>query len=219
MFEAVIFDWDGTLADTKKAILRAFHQTLKENNYGVSDEFIASRIGIGAAETFKEILKTAKQPYDQEIIDELVARKSELEIEFTSEIVLFDGALELLEALNGKVKVGLASMNNRLVISHLIRALKVEKYFQVVLTAESITHSKPDPEIFIKCAQKLGANLGGCVVLEDSVFGVEAAKSASMACIAVTTGQYSRGMLKRKGANLVVSSLKSSEIVPFIFGK
>ena len=48
MFEAVIFDWDGTLADTKKVILLSFHKTLQENNCDVRDEFIASRIGIGA---------------------------------------------------------------------------------------------------------------------------------------------------------------------------
>ncbi len=64
MFEAAIFDWDGTLADTKSAILLSFHEALKEINCDVADKFISSRIGIGASETFKAILMDANRPAD-----------------------------------------------------------------------------------------------------------------------------------------------------------
>jgi HAD superfamily hydrolase (TIGR01509 family) len=216
MFEAAIFDFDGTLADTKKVILIAFHKTLQENHCDVSDDFIAGRIGIGASDTFKEILRVAKRPYDDEVLMRLVDRKSQLEIEYSGEVKLFDGALELLEALRGKLKVGLASSNNLDVILHMIKQLKVEEYFQVVLTAESISHTKPDPEIFLKCAKELDAKPKGCVVVEDSVFGVKAAKSAGMACVAVTTGQGNMVELEKERADLVVYSLKNNQIVSFI---
>jgi beta-phosphoglucomutase len=116
------------------------------------------------------------------------------------------------------VKVGLASMNNCSVILHMVKELKVEKYFPIILTAESISHSKPDPEIFLKCAKELKTTPAKCVVFEDSVFGVKAAKSAGMACIAVTTGVYKKADLK-KDADLVVSKLKSKQIAPFILHK
>ena len=62
MFEAVIFDWDGTLGDTRQVIVIAFQATLSEINCRVSDEYIERRIGIGAADTFRDILRSAKMP-------------------------------------------------------------------------------------------------------------------------------------------------------------
>ena len=61
MFEAAIFDWDGTLADTRKAIVISFQKALKEINLEVPNRYIERRIGIGASETFREILASCKQ--------------------------------------------------------------------------------------------------------------------------------------------------------------
>ena len=145
-------------------------------------------------------------------LQRLVARKSELEIELTDQVTLFPGARELLDALHGKIKVGLASMNNYSVISHLLKAKDLEKYFRVVLTAESISHSKPNPEIFLKTAAKLGAKPKRCVVVEDSLFGVKAAKSGGMGCVAVLTGVYSRVELEGAMPDLVVSTLADKRV-------
>ncbi len=216
MFEAVIFDWDGTLADTRQVIVIAFQQTLREINCTVSNEYIERRIGIGAADTFRELLRSAKMQFDEELIKRLVERKSQLEIELTDQVKLFLGARELLEALHGKVKLGLASMNNRSVIIHLLKAKEIENCFDAVLTAESISHSKPNPEIFLKTASKLCANPEKCVVIEDSIFGVKAAKAANMSCIAVVTGVYSKVELEKEKPNLTVETLKDKQIIPFI---
>ena len=216
MFEAVIFDWDGTLADTRQVIVIAFQKALSEINCKVSDGYIERRIGIGAADTFRDLLRSAKMQFDEKLIQHLIERKSQLEIELTNQVGLFSGAEELLEALHGKVKMGLASMNNRSVIIHLLKANDLEKYFDAVLTAESISHSKPDPEIFLKAASKLKTSPEKCVVIEDSIFGVKAAKSANMSCIAVLTGVYSKQELEREKPDLIVKTLKDSQIMPFI---
>jgi beta-phosphoglucomutase len=216
MFEAVIFDWDGTLADTRQVIVIAFQKALSEINCKVSDEYIERRIGIGAADTFRDILRSAKMQFDEKLIQRLVERKSQLEIELTDQVKLFPGARELLEALHGKVKMGLASMNNRSVVLHLLKANDLENYFDVILTAESISHSKPNPEIFLKTASKLNASPEECVVVEDSIFGVKAAKSANMSCVAVVTGVYSRLELEKEKPDLTVKTLKDKQIIPFI---
>ena len=216
MFEAVILDWDGTLADTRQAIVIAFQKALSEINCKVSDEYIERRIGIGAADTFRDILRSAKMQFDEKLIQRLVERKSQLEIELTDRVKLFLGARELLEALHGKVKMGLASMNNRSVVIHLLKAKELEKYFDTVLTAESISHSKPNPEIFLKAASKLKASPEKCVVVEDSIFGVKAAKLANMGCVAVVTGVYSRLELEKEKPDLIVKTLKDKQIIPFI---
>jgi HAD superfamily hydrolase (TIGR01509 family) len=216
MFEAVIFDWDGTLADTRQVIVVSFQKALSEINCKASDEYIERRIGIGAAQTFRDILRSAKRPFDEKTIQRLVERKSELEIELTDQVKLFPGARELLDAVQSKIKMGLASMNNRSVVTHLLKAKGLEKYFDVVLAAESISQSKPDPEIFLKAAVLLKVKPEGCVVVEDSAFGVKAAKSAKMSCVAVLTGVYSRLELEREKPDLMVRTLEDERIAPFI---
>ncbi len=217
MFEAAIFDWDGTLADTRKVIVVSFQKALKEINLEVSTQFIERRIGMGASETFREILQTANKQVDEKIVKQLVARKSKVQIELANEVTLFEGARELLEALRGKVKVGLASMNNRAVILQLLQSNRLADCFDVVLTVEAVSHSKPDPEIFLKTAEQLKVKPQACVVFEDSIFGVKAAKSANMGCIAVTTGVYKEEELKVERPDLIIESLRNRQILPFIF--
>ena len=216
MFSTAIFDWDGTLADTRKVILISFKKALSEIGLKVTDEFVERRIGIGAAETFREILRSTNTTFGERLIGCLVDRKSELEIQLADQVELFEGARELLEELQGKLKVGLASMNNEAVISSMLRQMDLERYFKVVLTAESIVYSKPDPEIFLKTAERLSSPPERCIVFEDSIFGVKAAKAADMGCIGVTTGFYSEEELEFEKPNLTVKTLRDSRIVPFI---
>jgi beta-phosphoglucomutase len=221
MFEAVIFDWDGTLADTRKAILASFHKALRGTlNCDATDEFIERRIGVGAAGTFREILQEKGISFDDALIKRLVEIKIQVEIEKTNEAELFEGAQELLESLKGKVKLALASMNNRDVIDHMLNKLKVKEFFSVVLTGDEVTKSKPDPEIFLKSALKLGTRPNKCVVVEDSIFGVKAAKAGKMGCAAVLTGVYSREELSKANPDLIVDSLKEkAKILRFLLGQ
>lgn len=216
MFEAVIFDWDGTLADTRKVIVISFQKALKEINLEVPTEYIERRIGIGASETFREILAATNRRIDENVVKKLVERKSKVQIELSNEVALFEGARKLLEALRGKVKMGLASMNNRSVIMHLLQNKDLADCFDKILTVEAVSFSKPDPEIFLKTAAQLKAIPAKCVVLEDSLFGVKAAKSAQMNCIAITTGVYSKEELAKEKPDLIVKSLEDPQIIKFI---
>jgi beta-phosphoglucomutase len=218
MFESVIFDWDGTLADTKAAILASFHGALHEVlGIDVPDEFIGRRIGVGAAWTFKEILASKGLSADEATIKRLVEVKVRVAIENTDKAKLFPGATPLLQSLHGKVKVGLASMNNRAVIDRLLATLGVAEYFSVVVTVDEVKRSKPDPEIFLKAAEKLGSKPERCVVVEDSIFGVQAAKAGGMRCVAVTQGFYGAEELRRAKPDLVVASLlEKDEVLRFI---
>jgi beta-phosphoglucomutase len=216
MFEAAIFDWDGTLADTRIPIVVSFHRTLKEVGLAVPTEYIERRIGIGASDTFREILRSQNRPIDEAVVKQLVARKSEIQLEMAEEVKLFPGATELLASLQGQLHVALASMNNRTVIAQLLKVKGLESCFEFVMTGDLVTHSKPDPEIFLKTAEALKTAPNRCVVFEDSIFGVKAAKAGGMRCIAVTTGVYSRDELEKEKPDLVVESLKSPEIARFI---
>jgi len=218
MFEAVIFDWDGTLADTRQVVVASFQKALSEVHCKISDEFIERLIGIGSAETFREIMRASQTNFDETLIRRLVEKKIQNELEMSDKVKMFSGSLELLEALRGKVKLGLASMNDRAVINHLLKITNTQRFFDIVVTAGDIVKSKPNPEIFLKCALKLGSKPDKCVVVEDSIFGVEAAKTAKMGCIAVLTGVYSQKKLKKANPDVIVDSLKEkTEVLNFIF--
>ena len=219
MFEAVIFDWDGTLADTRNAIVVSFQKALKEISLQVPDEYIERRIGIGASETFREILRGANRKVDEKVVKQLVEQKSKVQIQLANNVELFEGAKELLEALHGKVKVGLASMNSRTVVMHLLKIKNIAECFDVSLTVEAVSHSKPDPEIFLKTAEQLETKPHACVVIEDSLFGVKAAKAAAMGCIAVTTGVYVERELAVEKPHLIVKSLNDHRILPLFYSK
>ena len=218
MFEAVMFDWDGTLADTQQVVVASFQKALSEVHCKKSNKFIERLIGIGSAETFREILRSANVGFDEKLIKSLVEKKVRNEIEMSDGVKLFEGSQQLLEALRGKVKLGLASMNDRAVISNLLKKTNTKSFFDAVVTAGDIVNPKPEPEIFLKCALKLRSKPCKCVVIEDSIFGAEAAKKAKMGCIVVLTGAYSRKELKNANPDLIVNSLKAkNKVLKFIF--
>lgn len=218
MSDAVIFDWDGTVADTRHAVITSFQEILRGIGVRVEDAFIEKRIGIGAANTFREALKAAGKTFNERMLDELVRQKIEIQVDLADTVKLFEGATELMNSLKNRLPIGLASMNNKEVIINLLKKLRLSGYFQAVTTADEVKHPKPCPDIFLECAKKLKHLPERCVVIEDSVFGLEAAIGAGMKCIAVPTGAYTRRQLEKMKPDLIVNSLKEKEkILNFIF--
>ena len=157
-------------------------------------------------------------PFDEALIKSLVEKKIQNEVEMSEKVKLFAGSLDLLQSLHGKVKLSLASMNNHEVINYMLKRAGLQSFFDAVLTAEEISNPKPNAEIFLKCALRLRSIPDKCVVIEDSVFGVKAAKKAKMACIAVLTGVYSQEELEKANPDVIVDSLTEKGVIfNFIF--
>ena len=217
MFEAVIFDWDGTLADTIPVVFPIFQKVLRGIGCNVSDEFLARRVGIGARNMFKDALRSNNIVFDETKIDELMEKKTKIQVKVLGKIQLFEGAIEILDSLRPKLKMALATMSNRNIISKIPSMKGLKGYFDFVITADEVSKPKPDPEVFLKCASKLRCQPEKCVVVEDSVFGVAAAKKANMRCIAIPSGAYSKAELEKEHPDLIVDSLKETQkILDFI---
>jgi beta-phosphoglucomutase len=220
MDKAVIFDWDGTLADTRKAVVQSFQKVLGDAGCRVSNEFIERRMGIGTKKTIIEAFRKCHMRLDVSALERLANEKITIHANLAHKITLLDGATELLEMLQGKVKIALATMSNRKVIDSLLPAKKVRGFFDVVVTADDVANPKPDPEVFLVAAAKLGVKPEVCVVVEDSVFGVRAAKAAGMKCIAVSSGVYNKEELEMEKPDLVVDFLVEKDmLLGFIFGR
>lgn len=211
MFKAVIFDWDGTLADTKRAIVMSFREVLVEVGCVVDSKFIERRVGIGTKKIFEAILKESRIPFDDRVIEELTQKKVKIQTELSGIVSLFEGATELLDHLYGRIKMGLATMSDRKVIDKLLSEKGVQKYFDVVVSADEVSNPKPNPEVFLAVAAKLKVTPEDCVIIEDSKFGVKAAKMAQMKCIAIPSGSYVLEELEKEKPDLLVNSLVETE--------
>lgn len=217
MIKAVIFDWDGTLADTRNAVVQSFQSVLKKAGCNVNDKLIERLIGIGTKKTIIEAFKECNLRIDVLKLEKLAQEKITIQTELSNLVNLFPGVTELLEALKGKTKIGLATMSGRQVINKLLSEKKLEAYFEVVVSADDVENPKPDPEAFLATAKSLGVDPKECVVVEDSVFGIIAAKAANMKVIAVSTGVYNKKELGKECPDMLIESLVDTEkILSFV---
>ena len=184
MISAVIFDLDGLLADTEELHCRAYQLALGEINVELhQSEYTEHWIRHGKG--IVDWVESHGIRYDP---DALRRRKSEhyLTLLETS-LRPMAGALELLAALNGNLRIGLASSSYRDAVDGVLSGLEIAHYFETIVSGLDVARVKPAPDIFLKTAENLGVAPSQCLVLEDAEKGVIAAHSAGMRCIAVPT--------------------------------
>jgi len=178
--KTVIFDMDGLLVDSEVRAIKAWREVA--NEYGIPDIEALFPYMMGTnPETRRVIFEkhygTAYNfPECNEKVRDLAHKYEEEE-----PIPLKKGAKELLSFLseNG-YKIGLASSGKRETIERRMKGHGLWQYFDVVISGEMVKISKPDPEIFLLCAEKLGVSPSDSTVLEDSPNGITAAKAAGM---------------------------------------
>jgi beta-phosphoglucomutase len=192
---AFIFDMDGTLVDNMAFHTKAWQQMLAEQGVEMDgDEFLVNTAG----KTNREILPNIILGLSEEKLHDLGERKEALYREFFLESrEAVKGVVEFLQASqNLGVKMAVATAAPVANVEFILDGLDIRRYFQAVTTAADITNGKPDPEIFLASAQKLGVGPEGCIVFEDAINGFEAAKRAKMVAIGITTVNSADDLLK-----------------------
>lgn len=181
----VLFDLDGTLVDSEPNYYEAGRRLLAR--YGVRDfgwDDHARFIGVGTRET----LTTLRAEYGIEApVDELLAGKNALYLELAGRSTeAYPEMRVLVERLHGRgVPMAVASGSSRAVIAATLAVTGLDAHLPLYVSAEEVAHGKPAPDVFLEAARRLGAEPASCVVLEDAVPGVEAARAAGMRCVAV----------------------------------
>jgi beta-phosphoglucomutase len=208
--KAIIFDKDGVLIETFDSYLQAYIKILSKIGIKIKGNDVAKRYGIKGTEIIKQIAAENGKNITDEQAKELANEKDKLYLKFSEKnLKLLPGVKELLVYLKKKnYKIGIASSASKETIEQMMKVTKIENYIDAIVDGFEVKFSKPDPEIFLKCAEKLKVKPEDCIVIEDSVHGIEAAKRAGMKSLAVTTGQTSRKDLESLNPNWVLNSLE-----------
>ncbi len=212
--KAVIFDFDGTLADTIKTIVAAKQETMRKLGLEVKDERIcASTIGLPSKEAF-----AATYPgLADEILDKCVEIYS---ISFEEKVKtmppeLFDGAGEVLQKLKEKgYKLALASSRRNTSLHGFMDRWKMWDTFDVVFGCNDTEKHKPDPEPVIKILEKLSIKPEEALVVGDMTYDIEMGKRAGAYTCAATYGNSTRQELAASGPDHMIDDIK--ELMDFI---
>lgn len=206
---AVIFDLDGVLVDTGWAHKQVWFAFAEKHGVNISDDFFANTFGMTndriipmllgrklSSRQFKQLSDWKEKLYRRIIADKLAPDER------------MENLLADLKKNGFCLAIGSSAPKANL---DLIRErLRLDRYFDAYVTCEDVDEGKPSPQVFIKAATKLSIPNRNCVVVEDAVAGIEAAKAAKMAVIALTTTR-NRSDLENANADLIFDSIAELE--------
>jgi HAD superfamily hydrolase (TIGR01509 family) len=200
--KAVIWDMDGVLLDSRSSHYKAMHTTFKKYKLKVYEERLRRTFGM----TNQQVIQfMVDQPISKELTNQ-ISREKDIIFQriIMDQAVFLPGVEKWMEAFrqNG-IRQALASSGSPGNINTVLTALAVETYFDEIVSGDGLP-SKPDPFIFLKTADQLGIVPLNCMVIEDAVAGVQAAKAAGMKCVAVTTTNPAK---KLTDADVVLDNL------------
>jgi beta-phosphoglucomutase len=205
--KAAIWDMDGTLVDTGELHFRAWVEVCREHGRDFTRDDFRATFG----QRNPEIIRTLfGDSFDEREIAELADRKEILYRNAASKgVELLPGARELIESLHqAGFAQAIGSSAPRANLELILRLTGIESFFAALITSEDTQRGKPDPQVFLLAAQRLGVAPVRCMVFEDAVAGVQAAHAGGMRCVAVRfVGHHPEAILRQAGADLIVEKL------------
>ena len=203
--KAVIWDMDGVIADTAPYHFSAWQEVFRKRKVSYTEEEFRHNFGLRNDTIIRNIL--GEQISQGEI--EAIAREKEATFRriIGQRVKPLPGAVELIKSL-GKhgFRMAIASSAPMGNIQLITGSLGIDNCFQTIVTGQDVTEGKPSPQGFLLAAQRLGVEPKNCIVIEDAVAGVAAAKRAGMRCLAITNN-HPRENLKQ--ADLIVDTLEA----------
>jgi HAD superfamily hydrolase (TIGR01509 family) len=182
--EGVIFDMDGVVSDTQTIHAQTESELLRRYGIAMSPEEITREFGgVTDEEMFPQIFGRFGK-HIENLNDFIDGRWRDMVESSRGRVRPMAGALELVTTLRARsLPLAVASSSRRAFIDLVLEELKIRDMFDAIVSAGEVTHGKPDPAIFLLAAKRLGIHPRFCVVIEDSVSGMRAAKRAGMHCV------------------------------------
>jgi len=214
---AVLWDVDGTLVDTATLHMRAWEKMFTEMNMTFTEQHFADTFGRRNPEILRQLIR--EDLTDQEVHDYGFRKESYyLEEAMKLGVFLLPGVRALLEGLHTRgVRQAVGSSAPKRNLEVILKLTDSTSFFGGVIGQEDTVRGKPDPQVFLMAAQSVNVEPSKCLVFEDAVAGVEAAKAGGMKCIAVRfVGHHSESALRNAGADRVVESLEEVSVVDVV---
>ena len=187
MIKAVIFDLDGVIVSTDDCHYRAWKKMADEEGIYFDREINNRLRGVSRMTSLEIVLEKANREYSEKEKQEMAERKNNYYKELICELTPNDILTSVTEKLdelkeNGiKIAIGSSSKNTPIIL----KQIGLDNYFDAVSDGNNITHSKPNPEVFLKAAEMLGVAPEDCMIVEDADAGIEAGKRAGLKTLAV----------------------------------
>ncbi|WP_303830527.1 HAD family hydrolase [Asticcacaulis taihuensis] len=178
--EAIIFDCDGTLADTFGAHFRAFRDILADYQIAFKAEFYHARLGLSRYQLLEELKQIQSKPFDEQAV---AARNTAAFLAHQSAIRPIPYTHDILRNQYGRLRLGVASSGQRSIVEATLEALGVRDMLDTVVTIEDAGVGKPAPDLYLLAAKRLGVAPRFVQAYEDSDEGMEAAERAGMRVI------------------------------------
>ncbi len=209
-----IFDFDGTLCDTRAPIIAAKQETMRIYGLPVRDEAAcASTIGYTAKEGFQRLFPGI----EENLLENCVTTYRRLfeEMKQTTPPTLFPGVVETLEKLLAKgVVCTIATARNQVSCHEMLEGLGIKQHFSYILCGESTQHLKPHPEAVLKTMADLGFAPEETLVVGDMPMDILMGKGAEAYACGVTYGNADRETLLKNGADFVIDAI--GELIPLL---
>ena len=191
---AVVFDFDGVIADTEPMHLKAAQRVLADAGIALdARDYYERYLGFDDAGMFRAIGTARGIPLDEGAIADLVARKSQVLVSLIDDgSMLFAGVTECVRRCAAEVPLAIASGALGHEIDIILRRIGLREAFQVIVGAEDTPRSKPAPDPYVRAVHLLREAVtpselaaDQCVAIEDSHWGLESARAAGLRCVAV----------------------------------
>ena len=210
--EAVLFDFNGVLVDDEPQHCEALQRVLAEERITLTrEQYYAQYLGLDDRTGFVLAFRNAQRTLTTELLRHLVTKKSQLYLELVrTSLRMVRGAPEFVRDAGRRFRLGIVSGALRREIDHVLGQTKLRDSFEVIIAADDVSHCKPDPASYLAAHvafnRRRPVAARACVVIEDSVPGLQAARAAGMPCVMLTTS-HPAAALEGRGAALVWDSL------------
>ena len=212
--DAVIFDMDGVLIDSEPLHFGVLNEVLALDGYTLDAAENEQFIGTTTEVMFEALIRRHNLP--RTVLDYTERYEAAVLRVLRQPHAPRPGVRELIERLRQLgLRLGVASSSNRAWVAATLESLGLADQFDTVVSGDDVTHGKPDPEIYLLTAQRLGAPPARCVAIEDSPNGVTSAHAAGMTVLGVRTPYTAH--LQLTGAARIVDSLADLDLTGEVF--